>query len=337
MSLFRTSSATAPLADTPQTTRRPVIDGLLPLARRHRGPFGQGLLFSALLVGARLALPLPLTRVVDLATAGPASAPPARAIGLLSVAFVALALVAGVAEHYERLAFAHFAGRTVSDARTAALLAVPDGADRASADLTAQILGDCTRVKQGLKGVLNHITVSGMLMIGVCAALLVTDRRVGLVVATGTVVLCVVSVAGARRVGAIAAQHRRREVTIAATVHRLVDADRESPDTHALAALVDLDGASGDADIAMTRWEGVTTWVVHIVLVVTSAVALLVALHATETGQLGRGTLFAVLTYLLVLQGPAVRCARQITRTAPLLVSARELGRLLVPSAAGHR
>lgn len=32
------------------------------------------------------------------------------------------------------------------------------------------------------------------------------------------------------------------------------------------------------------------------------------------------------MAYLLVLNGPAIRLARQITRTAPLLVSARQLG-----------
>jgi hypothetical protein len=151
------------------------------------------------------------------------------------------------------------------------------------------------------------------------------------VVATGTAVLCLVSVGGARRVGSIAGRHRGREVAIAATVHRLVAQAPGSHDTHDLAALGDLDAASGDADVAMTRWENLTTWLVHIVLVVTCAVALLVALQAHESGAFGTGTLFAVLSYLLVLQGPAVRCARQITRTAPLLVSARELGRLVVP------
>ena len=48
-------------------------------------------------------------------------------------------------------------------------------------------------------------------------------------------------------------------------------------------------------------------------------------------------TLFAVMAYLLMLQGPAIRCARQIARTAQLLVSARELAAvLLTPVAPGE-
>ena len=38
------------------------------------------------------------------------------------------------------------------------------------------------------------------------------------------------------------------------------------------------------------------------------------------------GCVAGVMAYLLVLHGPAIRFARQITRTAPLLVSARQLG-----------
>lgn len=326
MSLSRTPATATPAT---HTSSRPVRDGLVPFTRRHRRPLAQGLLFSAVLVGARLALPVPLTQVVDRATTSPAGSAPTVPIALLSAAFVVLALVAGVAEHYERLAFAHFAGRTVSDARSAALAEVPGGGGSAAADLTAQVLGDCSRVKAGLKGVLNHITVSGLLMIGVCVAMLVTHRAVGLTVAAGVVVLTAVAAGGAVRVGAIAAEHRRHEVAIAADVHRLVVQERGADNRRDLESLRALDNASGDADVGMTQWEGLTTWVGHIVLLVTSAVALLVAVHATQDGILTTGTLFAVMAYLLVLHGPAIRFTRQVTRIAPLLVSARELGKVL--------
>lgn len=334
MSLFRAQSAPSPPeGEASYDTERPLRDGLLPFARRHRGALVQGLVFSAVLVGARLALPLPLTHVVDRATATRGGTPPTGPIALLSASFVGLALCAGAAEHYLRLAFAHFTGRTVSDVRSAALAGLPEDSDQA-AGLTAQVLGDCTRVKAGLKGVLNHITVSGLLMIGVCVALILTDREVGLVVSGGAVVLCVVAVTGATRVGTLAAQHRRREVAIAAAVHRLVVQERSADNRRALATLRELDAASGDADIGITRWEGITTWMGNVVLVVASAAALLVAVHATHPGRMTPGTLFAVMTYLLVLQGPAIRCTRQITRTAPLLVSARELGKMIT---AAHR
>ncbi len=334
MSLFRTLARPASPTDRHALeTRRPVRDGLFPYAARHRGSLARGLVFSALLVAARLALPLPLTAIVAHSSAASTGSATTGPIALLSASFVGLALGAGVAEHFERLAFAHFAGRTVSDARGAALAAISDVSGEGSVDLTAQILGDCTRVKQGLKGVLNHITVSGMLMIGVCAVLALTDRAVGLVVLAGVVTLCVVAVGGASQVGAIAAGHRRHEVALAATVHRLVARETTNDHREALESLRALDAMSGDADIRLTRWECLTTWAGNVVLVVTSAVALLVAVHAVQNGRMSTGTLFAVMAYLLMLQGPAIRSVRQITRTAPLLVSARELGALLDPSA----
>ena len=76
----------------------------------------------------------------------------------------------------------------------------------------------------------------------------------------------------------------------------------------------------------MTRWEGATTWLVHGVLVASAATVLLLGVTEVDSGQLTTSGLFGVMAYLLVLHGPAIRFARQITRTAPLLVSARQLG-----------
>jgi ABC-type multidrug transport system fused ATPase/permease subunit len=103
---------------------RALRDGLLPHGRAHRGVLAWGLAYTFLLVGARLALPLPLTTVVDRSTATTATPGPAVPVALLSAAFVGLALAAGMAEHFQRLAFAHFAGRSVGDAREAALARV---------------------------------------------------------------------------------------------------------------------------------------------------------------------------------------------------------------------
>jgi ABC-type bacteriocin/lantibiotic exporter with double-glycine peptidase domain len=87
----------------------------------------------------------------------------------------------------------------------------------------------------------------------------------------------------------------------------------------------DLDAESGVADVAMTRREGITTWVGNVVLVASAAAVLVVGVHEVQSGQLSTGRLFGVMAYLLVLHGPAIRFARQITRLAPLLVSARQL------------
>jgi ABC-type multidrug transport system fused ATPase/permease subunit len=328
MSLLRTGGAdpTRRAVRLPRGNR-PLRDGLIPLARRHRRMLGRGLLFTALLVGARLALPLPLTEIVDhSASLRTGSSSP---VWLLAAGFVSLALVAGLAEHHQRLAFAHFAGRSIGDGRDAALAAVQRDEGDASGDLTTQVVGDSLRVKQGLKGVLNHITVNGLLVVGVCAALALTDVRLGVVQLSGAIVLSVLAVAGAIRVARVAAEHRDSETELARSVHRL--AARQGADDQAatVSAVRDLDAESGAADTAMTRWEGLTTWAVHVVLAGTGAVVLTLGVSSVQAGEMSTGTLFAVMAYLLVLHGPAIRFARQITRTAPLLVSARQLGLVL--------
>jgi ABC-type multidrug transport system fused ATPase/permease subunit len=309
---------------TPMTMPGPLRHDLLPYARPHLGSLVRGLVFTCLLVAARLSLPLPLTAAVDRASSPDSGSVPAA---VLSAGFVGLALVAGLAEHRQRLVFAHFAGRTITDSRDAALARVQAHGSDPSGDLTAEVLVDALRAKQGLKGVLNHITVSGLLVVGVCVALAVTDPLIGLVQLVGALLLLVVAVLGASRVGTVAAEHRNHEVALARSVHRLArDEASGSVDPDRIATLRELDAESGAADVAMTRREGLTIWVANGVLVASAAAVLVTAMHEVEVGRLSTAGLFGVMAYLLVLYGPAIRFARQITRTAPLLVSARQLG-----------
>jgi len=322
--------------------QQPLRRGLLPYARRHRRALGRGLLFTTLLVGCRLALPLPLGAAVehapgasqandDLALA-PGWADP---VTVLAAVFVLLALVAGMAEHFQRLAFANFANRSVNDARSAAAARVSGLATGAPSDLAAQVVADSARVKTGLKGVLNHITVNGLLVVGACAALAVADVSLGLVQLGGLVLLGVAAFWGATRVATVAAEHRENEALLARTIHRLTVTDPaagQAGHARGLATLHDLDADSGRADVHLTRWEGRCTWVVHVILTVTAAIVLVIGMNAVEVGRLDTGELFTVVGYLLVLHGPGVRLARQTARVGAVLVSAREVGTVLVAS-----
>src|SRR4051794_38574173 len=62
-----TASAQPPVPATPDESAglHPLRRGLLPYARRHRRALGRGLLFTTVLVGCRLALPLPLGAAVE--------------------------------------------------------------------------------------------------------------------------------------------------------------------------------------------------------------------------------------------------------------------------------
>jgi ABC-type multidrug transport system fused ATPase/permease subunit len=285
-------------------------------------------MFSCLLVASRLALPLPLTAVVARSTR-----PGVSGIGgfvPLAAGFVGLALVAGLAEHFQRLAFAHFAGRTVSDARAAALARLGHGEGDAPGERASQVISDSARVKQGLKGLLNHIVLNGLLLLGACVALALADPELGMIQFFGVGVVVLVAIASAGRVAAVAADHRSGEATLSGVIQGVMSPGQAPGRTAALAELGRHDATSGEADVAMTRWEARATCLVIVILTVTAAVILALGVHAVDAGQMSSGTLFTVVAYLLVLQGPGVRFARQITRIGPLLVSATELGLVLV-------
>ncbi len=323
--------------DLPAARMGALRHGLLPFTRRHRGLLGRGLAFTCLLVASRLALPYPLSAIVDPVTT-PTLPGWASQVTVLAGAFVSLALLAGMAEHFQRLAFAHFAGRTISDARSSAVTRIQRRSGEASGDLAVRVMADCARVKQGLKGVLNHITVNGLMVLGVCAALAAVDVQLGAVQLAGTGAMVVVAIVGATRAAQTASEHRCREALLAAVIRRLTSCeDREHGD--ALTHLRELDIASGLADTNVTRWEGITTWAAHIIFGCTASAILALGVSTAGQGQLDTGALFAVVAFLLLVHAPAVRFARQVARIGPLLVSAQHLGEVLLEDASlgSHR
>ena len=309
---------------------RPLLRGVAPQMRRHRGLFLRGLAFTLALVGTRLLLPLPLTAIVQISTGRPSFLPAwCDPVLLLSGVFVCLALMAGVAEHFQRLDFAHFANRSLTDARAAALSRLRQREQEVPEDLTAQVMLDSAKVKLGLKGVLNHIILNGLWVLGTCAALAVADVRLGVVQLCGSAVTLVIAVFGAARTAALADDHRRGETRLSGVVHDVVRDTGTGDGEDDLNELRSLGAASAQADVRLSRWENRTTVAVHVVLTVTALLVLTFGIAAVEGGRLSAAVMFSVVAYMLMLHRPGVRLARQITRLGPLLVSANHLGRVL--------
>ena len=308
---------------------RPLLRGVAPQMRRHRGLFLRGLAFTLALVGTRLLLPLPLTAIVQISTGRPSPLPAwCDPVLLLSGVFVFLALMAGVAEHFQRLDFAHFANRSLTDARAAALARLGQRQEMPE-DLMAQVMLDSAKVKLGLKGVLNHIILNGLWVLGTCAALAVADVRLGVVQLCGSAVTLVIAVFGAARTAALADDHRRGETRLSGVVHDVVRDTGTGDGEDDLNELRSLGTASAQADVRLSRWENRTTVAVHVVLTFTALLVLTFGIGAVEGGRLSAAVMFSVVAYMLMLHRPGVRLARQITRLGPLLVSANHLGRVL--------
>ena len=190
--------------------------------------------------------------------------------------------MAGLAEHYQRLAFAHFAGRSVSDARAAALARIGQTSEDGPTDRATEVIADSARVKQGLKGLLNHIVLNGLLVLGACIALASVDIQLGVVLFAGAGAVVALAILGATRVAAVAAEHRRGEARLSGVIRDVVSSGRGEPYIDELSDLRGLDVASASADISMTRCEGRTTCAVHVVLTATAAAVLAVGVGASS-------------------------------------------------------
>lgn len=324
----------------PSGRRRSPWRDLVPFSRRHRRFFVGGFASAILFIATRLAFPFPLKAIVEHSASPAGQAPPSPVyvpswggpVVWLAAAFVALALLGGLAEHLQRLSFARFVSRTINDVRAVATVHIAEPAfrDRPPGDLVARVVADSFRVKQGLKGALNYLLRDGLLSVGICGALAALDFRLGVAQLAGGAVAVGIAIWGKARVADAAALHREGEGLLAEAVYRAVISEADDSEV-----VCELDAGSGQADVEVTRWEGRTTFSGHVVLAATAGVALVLGLQDYDAGGLSSGGLFAVVAYLLMVQGPIVRLARQVTRLGPIVVSADRLALLAHPAARG--
>lgn len=303
-----------------------IRDRLGPFARPHRRHLRTALAASALVTAAQLALPWPLTWLVDLAS-NDGTAPAATA-GLPSiggpaawpvVALIVAGLLLGWSERFQRVAVAKYVVRSVNDARLG-ILAHPRGTgSREPGDLLTRVVSDTARLRVGLKGVLVHVLQHGLFLLGVSVVLLALDVWLGLAYLTGLGVAIGVALVGTDRAAAMARLRRGRESRV------VNDALRAATSGTGLIARP----TDRERSVAiLTQLKGRTAWAVQGLLGLTACLVLTLAVHFTETGRLGTGDLALVSSYLLMLHYPMMRLGRQITRLGPQLTSAERLAGL---------
>jgi ATP-binding cassette, subfamily B, bacterial len=304
-----------------------------PFARPHRRHLRAALVASLLVTAAQLALPWPLTWLVELGSGG-GSGPTALAglpgIGGSAVwpvvALVAVGLLLGWSEYFQRVAVAKYVVRSVNDARVG-ILTHPNQAGhghpaRAPGDVLTRVVSDTARLRVGLKGVLVHVLQHGLFLLGVSLVLLALDVWLGLAYLTGLGVAIGVALVGTDRAATMARLRRHRE-------SRVVN--------DALAA-----ARSGDGLIArptdrersvaiLTQLKGRTAWAFQGLLGLTACLVLTLAVQFTGTGRLSSADLALVASYLLMLHYPMMRLGRQVTRLGPQLTSAERLAGLAEP------
>jgi ABC-type multidrug transport system fused ATPase/permease subunit len=325
--------STAPSAALPTRGERLVAirDRLGPFARPHRRHLRAALVASVLVTAAQLALPWPLTWLVELGSgdgSGPAALPGigGSAVGPV-VALVAVGLVLGWSEYFQRVAVAKYVVRSVNDARVGILTRPTGAAGREPGDVLTRVVSDTARLRVGLKGLLVHVLQHGLFLLGVSVVLLVLDVWLGIAYLAGLGVAIGVALVGTDRAATMARLRRHRESRV---VNDALSAARSGEGL--IARPTDRERSVA----ILTQLKGRTAWAFQGLLGLTACLVLTLAVQFTETGRLSSADLALVASYLLMLHYPMMRLGRQVTRLGPQLTSAERLAGLAEPPTSGE-
>ena len=310
-----------------------IQDRLGPFARPHRRHLRAALAASVLVTAAQLALPWPLTWLVELGSGdggGPAATAGLPSIGGPAawpiVALVAVGLALGGSEYFQRVAVAKYVVRSVNDARVGILTHPPTdgpgGTSRDPGDLLTRVVSDTARLRVGLKGMLVHVLQHGLFLLGVSVVLLALDVWLGLAYLAGLGVAIGVALVGTDRAAAMAGLRRRRESRVVNDALRAATSGQ---------GLITRPTERERSVAIITQVKGRTAWVFQGLLGVTACLVLTLAVQFTETGRLDTADLALVASYLLMLHYPMMRLGRQVTRLGPQLNSAERLAGLAEP------
>lgn len=303
-----------------------------PFTRPHRRRLVTALAASVFVTLAQLAIPWPLSWIVDLAAPGRVSrsAPP----GWLptggsptlwpTLALVLVGVVLGGSEFLQRVAVGKYVIRSVNDARvgilSSSLRTDSSKRKRDPGDVVTRVVGDTARLRVGMKGALVHILQHGLFLVGVSVVLLALDVWLGLAYLAGLTLALGLAVVGADRAATLSRRQRERE-------SRLVDEAMRAattPGEDVVAKPVDRERSVA----IISQVKGRTAVAVQGVLALTACLVLTLAVRFAGAGRLGTGDVALVSSYLLMLHYPMMRMGRQITRLGPQLTSAERLARL---------
>jgi ABC-type multidrug transport system fused ATPase/permease subunit len=327
--------STAPSAAPPTRGERlaAIRDRLGPFARPHRRYLRAALVASVLVTAGQLALPWPLTWLVELGSgdgSGPAALAGLPGFGGSTVgpvlALLAVGLTLGWSEYFQRAAVAKYVVGSVNDARVGILTHKQGTASRSPGELLTLVVSDTARLRVGLKGVLVHVLQHGLFLLGVSVVLLALDVWIGLAYLAGLGVAIGVALVGTDRAAAMARLRRQRESRL---VNDALSAARSGE------GLLTRPTERERSVAILTQLKGRTAWVFQGLLGLTACLVLTLAVQFTESGRLSTADLALVASYLLMLHYPMMRLGRQVTRLGPQLTSAERLAGLAEPTGGG--
>jgi ABC-type multidrug transport system fused ATPase/permease subunit len=304
-----------------------VIRRIRPEIHRHRAFMIVGTIGSFVVVACRLSYALPLKGVLDTASGTqkhgfvdhlvPAGVDPV--VGLI-VLFLVIASLQGVGEYFQRVRFARFAIAVSRDVRARAFATLArDGAksSKARGEALSRVVGDTSRFKSGIKGVLIRYTQNGVFFVGVLIALAIIDPRLGVVFLAGGLAIVVAAMVGAARVSHIAVRLRKKEGKTLARMNAALSSQASSA-----AAFTD---GEGGIEAKTARAQQQAVFAVHVLLGLTVGAVILLGVHDVRSGVIQSSDLVLVLFFLVQVHNPVLKLSRSTMRLGRALASAERL------------
>ncbi|MGE0434948.1 MAG: ABC transporter transmembrane domain-containing protein, partial [Planctomycetota bacterium] len=236
-----------------------------PWARPHRRVLAWTMLATVGVVLLRLAFPWPLRGVLEIAsgTAGTAGhhdrsiaqLVPAGIDGVLAfgVAYLVVSICVGIAELVQRVRAKRYTTRVVNDLRGSALIgAVRSQRPQRTGELIARIIGDAARIREGLSGVLVHLTQNSLLFAGMAVLLLIVSPSLGVLLIGAGLLAVLIGIFASSLTTDVATRHREKEGSFAHQIQHSIDhgeVHHKSERTNA---------QSGKNDVEATRLIGAT-------------------------------------------------------------------------------
>jgi ATP-binding cassette subfamily B protein len=219
---------------------RRVMDLLKPHAAGEGPRLVAGALLGVAVIGLQVLRPWPLKWILDSLSGAAPSGPPMRSlehaplatIGLFSVLFIVIALLAAAAEFGQVLIVNGLGNRVLFRFRAALFIHVlrqPLAFHQARevGELLTRVVYDTSRLRRGLNGLLIRIVQTVALFTATFAVLLWLDTMLGLLLALGgTLALAAMQKRG-RRIARAARRQRSREGGLAALVAGELESIRE--------------------------------------------------------------------------------------------------------------
>ena len=321
---------------------------LWPHAKIFKGMLFVGTLLSLLLIGLRLAQPWPLKWIIDILSED-FSVPdwlnflPGHIIAVLSVSYIGVSLLAGLADYWQRILLSGLGNRIIYSFRNQAFshlfrLPLSFHEKRTVGELVTRIVYDTARLRRGVNGILiRTFQVIFTFVLNVIVILLLNWHIALIVGVIGTLALLLMNRNG-KRILSESRKHRRREGQLAAIVSEDMQGIREfqtfAPDQFNDERFDKRNVKSLANEQKVRRIEASMSTQVEVLLAIGICVILWVGALAVQSGELTVGSLVLISHYAVGLFGPFRQFARQAAQTGRTIACAERLTNIIEKEAA---